>query len=77
VDEPCVRLILLYREGELRCESYSWARDLLESKIITSLENDLGKKLAWTLTVNCVCSSVADHIISERCRNNFLGLKYF
>jgi hypothetical protein len=50
VDEPCVRLILLYREGELRCESYSWARDLLESKIITSLENDLGK-LAWALTL--------------------------
>ncbi len=46
VDEPGVRLILLYRDGELRCESYSWARDLLESRTITSLENDLGKKLA-------------------------------
>jgi hypothetical protein len=46
VDEPCVRLNLLYRQGELVCETYSVSRDLVAQRIISNLEEDLSKVLA-------------------------------
>jgi len=47
VDEPCVRLNLLFRDGELHCESYSFNRDLLARRILTNLEEGLGRLVAF------------------------------